>query len=311
MRTPWIALSLALYAPAPSATRLAQGGSLSFHAFEVPGAVVTTAYGINRARQIVGGYIGDDVIEHGFLRSSDGNLTTLDVPGATETRPDGINDDGQIVGFFSVGPSYLPNLQENPNEQVHGFVRSPAGAFTTFDVPGAAKTNVSGINNAGVIVGWYHPTRESSEWHGFVRTPQGAFSTVDVPGARTTDVSGISDAGVIVGSFEDSGGKTHGYVRTTRGAFTTLDAPRGRLTWASGITNDGRIIGKYTDTTHDNRGGSKDHGFMRTQGGTFTVIDAPCGTFGTSAYGINDAGQVVGNCSDAKGVHAYLATPSK
>ena len=43
---------------------------------------------------------------------------------------------------------------------------------------------------------------------------------------------------------------------------------------------------------------------------TFTTIDVPGAANGTVAYGINDAGQIVGYYLDAAGTfHGFLATP--
>src|SRR5262252_7018683 len=66
------------------------------------------------------------------------------VPGATNTFAHGINDAGQIAGGTTIGGFGGSNL---------GFVRDPAGNFTTFSVPGATSTFPFGINDAGQIVG--------------------------------------------------------------------------------------------------------------------------------------------------------------
>jgi probable HAF family extracellular repeat protein len=50
-----------------------------------------------------------------------------------------------------------------------------------------------------------------------------------------------------------------------------------------------------------------DHGFLYT-GGSFTTIDAPGARFGTSAFDINDAGQIVGRFYDSTGSHGFLYT---
>jgi hypothetical protein len=98
----------------------------------------------------------------GFLRSSDGTLTTFDVPGAIDqTVPSAIDPAGTITGYFQ-GTSGL-----------HGFVRANDGTFTTFDPPGSeepdSETIANGINPAGVITGWY--IDPSFIGHGFLRIP--------------------------------------------------------------------------------------------------------------------------------------------
>ena len=39
-----------------------------FESFEFPDALETVAYGINAAGQIVGGYLGEDDVFHGYVR---------------------------------------------------------------------------------------------------------------------------------------------------------------------------------------------------------------------------------------------------
>ena len=59
---------------------------------DVPGAVVTTALGVNNRAQVVGGY-WNDATAHGYLWER-GQMTTIDVPGAAVTQPLDINDHG-------------------------------------------------------------------------------------------------------------------------------------------------------------------------------------------------------------------------
>ncbi len=42
---------------------------------------------------------------------------------------------------------------------------------------------------------------------------------------------------------------------------------------------------------------------------TFTPLDVP-GAFFTEAFGINDAGQIVGWFDNPSGIHGFLATPA-
>ena len=53
-------------------------------------------------------------------------------------------------------------------------------------------------------------------------------------------------------------------------------------------TTRGIVVGQYTDSN------GTDHGFLYNSG-TYTTINDPLGTKGTQAYGINDAGQIVGD----------------
>jgi hypothetical protein len=58
---------------------------------------------------------------------------------------------------------------------IHGFLKS-GGSYTTIDYPLAKFTFVTGINNAGEIVGWYDEGSEQgyASYHGFLAAPADA-----------------------------------------------------------------------------------------------------------------------------------------
>lgn len=71
----------------------------SFSALEMPGALSTAAWDVNRSRIVVGTYTDAAGAVHGF--QYDGrNFTRVDAPGATTTRIFGISDRGDIAGNF-------------------------------------------------------------------------------------------------------------------------------------------------------------------------------------------------------------------
>ncbi len=93
--------------------------------------------------------------------------------------------------------------------------------YTTIDVPGAADTAAVGINDSGVVSGFYEDS--SGNDHGFLDR-KGTFTTINVPGAADTVATVINDLGVVVGYYIDSSGDSHGFV-DRGGHFTTVDAP--------------------------------------------------------------------------------------
>ena len=75
--------------------------------------------GINPAGTITGSFKDGFTINHGFVRTSDGNITTFDVPGAGTgfnqgTAPLGITPGGAIMGRY-IDADYGS----------HGFIRMP------------------------------------------------------------------------------------------------------------------------------------------------------------------------------------------
>jgi hypothetical protein len=99
--------------------------------FNYPGAYSTVVYGINKSGVSVGSYgfgIGP-TWAYGFIRQSNGNLTSIIVPGVHATLPSAINGPGKVVGFY-----------EDANYVLHGFLYNAAGQFTTLNAPGAGST---------------------------------------------------------------------------------------------------------------------------------------------------------------------------
>jgi uncharacterized membrane protein len=195
------------------------------------GTHISFARDVNDAGDIVGGYIGDDGNEHGFiLRHS--TLVTLDVPfaGSAGTQLDGINNSGIIAGVW-VDEAFT----------AHGFIYE-RGNFAHLDYPGALDTFPYGINSRGDIVGNWD-TDQSTVGHGFVVSGGRIFS-IDVPGAVPdgTAATGINDSGEIVGSFIGEDGNSHGFL-AEGASFTTLDCAEAANTSVWGINSAGQIAG--------------------------------------------------------------------
>ena len=191
--------------------------------------------------------------------------------------PSGINDRGQITG------EYVRSDSES------GFVRSPDGQFTTFDVPGAQATEAAKINDGGQIVGRYsEDTRlvdDSSRVRGYLRQPSGTITRIDFPGAQHTLPTGINDIGDVVGYYVDDSGETHGFLWQDR-QFTPLDLVGARSPTPMDINDRGEIVGMYLDDAGAARG-------FLLAGDRYTTISAP-GSSATIPSGINDSGEVVG-----------------
>lgn len=57
----------------------------------------TFVFDNNERGELVGLWFDAAFAGHTFIRSPDGEITTIDLPGATQTRFVGINDEGQIA----------------------------------------------------------------------------------------------------------------------------------------------------------------------------------------------------------------------
>jgi probable HAF family extracellular repeat protein len=220
--------------------------------------------------------------------------TTLDDPSASNgTIATSINGAGQIVGYY-LDASLIR----------HGFLLSN-GTYTTLDDPLAPNgTFPSGINGAGQVVGYY--TDANFKSHGFLLSG-GTYTPLDDTSATNgTFATGMNGAGQIVGYYFNNTG-THGFLYNPNvGNYTTLDDPLATQgTFATGINAAGLIVGYYGNATGT-------HGFLLVGTNYITLDDPSAFLFfnnqflkATQAFGINDAGQIVGTYQ-ANGTFGFL-----
>jgi hypothetical protein len=202
----------------------------------------TRARGINNARVITGDFFNTaDNAFHGFIKNG-GVFTQFDFGGPVSTFLGGNNDAGNFVGAFGGGTQ--------PNQ---AFVRI-GGTSTAINIPGAAASESSDINNFNRVVGDYS---DGANFHGFLRHPNGSLTApLDFPGSVQTVLNGINDQGWIVGNYTDAEGQQHGFFLKRPHTFVSFDFPNAAATSLNGINDWGFIVGRYTDA------GGLRHGFV-------------------------------------------------
>lgn len=166
-----------------------------------------------------------------------------------------------------------------------------ADPLVVVNFPGAAKTELRAINNAGQIVGNF--VDSSGRFHGFrFDRATNTFTTIDIAGAANTLLFGINNNGQMVGSFGDSlSGLTRGFLMNGIGSTAIpFDVPGALSTQAFGINDLGQIVGGFASPNGDRISAFLLNGI----GGSFTVIDIPGAVNFTTATGINNSGQIVG-----------------
>lgn len=156
--------------------------------------------------------------------------------------------------------------------------------YAPLSFPGAPVTNVNGINNSNVIVGYYYDSQYFV--HGFTYRA-GKYTAVNFPGASMTEVLGVNDNSDIVGQYQTPGTLNyHGFLRHN-GVFTKLNDPSAKIgTIAYGINNAGTIVGTFDDQ----------QGFVY-QNGVYRTLNAPQLSgepHQTQLNGINNPGVIVG-----------------
>jgi hypothetical protein len=168
--------------------------------------LVGQALGINNSNVAVGFYNDANGNAHGYSYNlGTATYAPITVGGVSEAAT-GINDNGEVAGFFMTGGG-----------NTFGYVRNATGGVVThFGVPGSKTTQLLGINNSGVAVGFY--TDAQNIMHGlYYASATGAWLTVDDPnGAGGTVVNGINNKNQLVGFYTDAAGNVHGMIVTVK-----------------------------------------------------------------------------------------------
>ena len=202
----------------------------------------------------------------------------------------GINKSGLIAGFYGSGNAGDPN---------NAYLLTTPDTFTLMDFPGQAGTQFTGLNDKGVVVGYFYPTNNGpavdNQFSFYERN--GAFTAISDPNTPThpnpdvlieNNLVGVNDHNTVVGFYFDKAGNSHGYTYNIKtGVFSAdINAPGAVSTVTNAINNRGELAGIYTD------GNGVTHGFLDNHG-VFTTINAP-GASTTELLGLNNKGIAVG-----------------
>jgi hypothetical protein len=217
----------------------------------------------------------------------------------------GVNNEGVIAGYFGSGAAGQPNK---------GYQLLPPygqGNYVNENFPGSVQTQVTGLNNRGVTVGFWSNTNMGVGMDanfGWVNV-NGQFRTADFPtkdpaSPATDQLLGVNDSDIAVGFWVDGGGNNHGYeYNITTGRYSSVTDPHDKTgsLQATAINDRGDIAGTI---------GSD--GFLKTHSGQFITLSAP-GASSTMALGVNDSDEVVGTYMVGSGssavMHGFTWTP--
>lgn len=209
-----------------------------------------------------------------------------------------------IHPFVAPSAAEIRNLLRHAS---HRQTKHDTAQYTIVDAPDAGEgwgqgTWLWAINASSAAVGWYVDPAGVS--HGFERAADGTYTTVDV-GNIDTVAFAVNDKGVVGGSYVNrKTGRCPGFLRNTKGKTKKFDTPDDGGIWPENCLIDGplnasgTIVGGYADA------GGAYHSFLRLKNGALTEFDPPGGITST-AYGINDAGEIGGDYYSS-GWHGYI-----
>jgi hypothetical protein len=134
----------------------------------------------------------------------------------------GINNFDLIAGFYGSGAAGDPN---------QGYLLTPNGAFIPENFPGSAQTQLTGLNDTGIMVGYLYKTNLGvaiDNQFGFYESG-GVFHEVNNPNTPTpgqvdpgvspqieNQLLGVNDFNIAVGFYNDASGNSHGYTYNIR-----------------------------------------------------------------------------------------------
>jgi PEP-CTERM motif len=154
--------------------------------------------GVNDHNIAVGFYNDASGNSHGYTYTISTGAFSPDIndPNAVSTVAAAINNSGEIAGFYT-----------DAGGVIHGFLDNN-GQFTTVDPPGSTETELLGLNDQGIAVGF---DMVGGVMQGLVfNSVLDMFTTLDPNGSEGTTLNGINDLGDIVGFFVDGASNTDG-----------------------------------------------------------------------------------------------------
>jgi hypothetical protein len=187
---------------------------------------------------------GNATVSAGFVYD-DGTVRLIRVPtdpegGRLFTEAIAINFQGQVVGDF-----------RGDDGVFRGFLFDPATQeYTTIEVAGAQSTALTGITDAGVIVGnAFSATNERLVF----RWENGTFTFLTIPSLTDVDLVGVRSTGSGIEVAGNAGLVGFTYDGTDA---QLIEVPGAELTELFGMQPDGTVYGRYID------GAGVNHGFV-------------------------------------------------
>ncbi|HUN33272.1 MAG TPA: CHRD domain-containing protein [Trebonia sp.] len=165
-----------------------------------------------------------------------------------------------------------------------------------------------GINNKGLIAGYFGSGALNHPNKGYQLTPNGSYTSENFPGSAQTQVTGLNDQGATVGFWSTMNNASqvndnHGWWSPDGRHFFTADYPTSApasppVDQLLGINNHDFAVGFYTDASGNNHGYYYD-----ARDNKFGLITAPASLNSPSltATAVNTRADIAGVYTDAAG----------
>ena len=222
----------------------------------------------------------------------------------------GINNEGVIAGYFGSG------AKGHPNKGYQLLPPYAQGDIRGENFPHSVQTQVTGLNDKGVTVGFFSTQNTASGvnnnfgWYasgGHFHEINFATGTPSKP--PVDQLLGVNDHDVAVGFFVNSSGNNRGYTyNISTKKFSRVTVPGapglGPSLAATAINNHGDVAGFYSPSS-----GVTDS-FLKLPSGQFFKFAVP-GASMTQAFGVNDSDWVAGTYTLSGGAtHGFIWAPA-
>lgn len=219
----------------------------SYTVIDISGAYAVRPSGVSNTGIIVGSWEDASNVPHAFIRDERGRITKFEAPNISRSNPTYvtpgmvINGNGDTAGHFV-----------DISNVAHIFYRTAKGQVTTYDIPNSQGLGVYGINNAGVIVGFYIGADGRSR--GFMLPAGGKKSTPTItscdylPAAFGQTLTAINNNGIAIGTYYDASFNIHAFRCNANGATSSLDyGPDGTTTLVQGLNDNNVYVFSYAN----------------------------------------------------------------
>lgn len=211
--------------------------------------------------------------------------------------PRGVDGSGNVAGVFQFSKRPL---------QEHAFFWSKSGGFKDLGTFGGDDSAAFGINASGQAVGQANSSAGALD-QAFLWTQGAGMVDLGSLGGASSVANAINASGQVAGQAEIANGFAHAFLWSQTAGMKDLGTlPGGQQSGANAINSAGEIAG-WANV------GSNSHAITWTQSGGLVDlgITASCGS---TAFGVNDSGLVIGWFNNSAGCtftsHAFSWTHS-
>jgi probable HAF family extracellular repeat protein len=255
-----------------------------------------------------------NALEHAVLWNG-GRIIDLGTLGGVASDAGSVNDRGQVAGSaLNAVPDPLSNdFTSNvlgPNcaiipptaTEVRAFLWQD-GAMRDLGTLGGPDSGALWINNRAAVAGVSYTDATPNLTTGFPAVDpflwtNGTMRDLGTLGGTSGTANALNERGQVAGTSNLAGDQTHHAFLWTGGVLRDLGTLGGDNSEAFAINSTGEVVGRA-----DFSPGVDNHHAFLWKNGTMLDLGVVDGGPNTTAYGVNDRGQVIG---DASGEHAWL-----